>query len=107
MECIRFKSFVTGSLLGFADFYIDKWKAEIHGCKLYQKDGRRWIQLPSNEYQQGGETKYSPIIKFTQKEHWEAFVKQAKEAIDEYCIKNPQPEFNLSKEANSVYDTPF
>ena len=106
MKCIKFKSFPSGSLLGFADFYIDKWKAEIHGCRLYQKDGRRWVQLPSTEYQKDGETKYSPIIRFTQKEHWDEFVKRAKEAIDIYCRENPQPEMQLDSEPG-VFDTPF
>ena len=91
LECTRFKSFSKGYLLGFADIYVEKWGIEILGCKLFQKEGRRWLQLPSTEYEKDGETKYSPLFKFKDENHWKEFVKQAKDAVDEYCAKHSEP----------------
>ncbi len=86
IECIKFKSFSKGDLQGFADFYIPKWGVELCGCALFKKGGKRWIRLPSQEYQNNqGEKKYAPIVKFKEKSHEEQFLKQAKAAIDGWC----------------------
>jgi len=93
IECTRFKSFEKGYLQGFADFYIDKWGVEIQGCALYMKEGRRWLNLPGNEYMnKEGEKKYAPFLRFREKEHWNAFMESAKAAIDKWCAENPQSE---------------
>lgn len=89
IECIKFKSYEKGSLLGFADFFIEKWGIELYGCSLHMKDGKRWINLPSKPFKNElGEEKYSPYIRFRDKAHWEKFIDAAKGAIDEYCKKN-------------------
>ena len=85
IECIRYKGFESGALLGFADIRVHKWGVDIQGVKLYQKDGKRWIQLPSNEYEKDGEKKYSPFMKFIDAPHWEQFTTKVKEAIEAFC----------------------
>lgn len=105
IECIKFKSHVKGHLQGFADFYVEKWGAELTGCSLYMKDGRRWVNLPSKEYKNDlGETKYAPIIRFRKKEHFEAFVNACKKAIDEFCSKNQEPEQEYGVSPASSFD---
>ncbi len=108
IECIRFKSHVKGSLQGFADFYVEKWGCELTGCSLYMKDGRRWVNLPSKEYQnEQGETKYAPVIRFRKKEHFEAFVNACKKAIDDYCAKQPVEEKPKDQPFFDDSDCPF
>jgi len=110
IECTKFKSFQKGHLQGFADFYIDKWGVEITGCSLYMKDGRRWLNLPSNEYTNAeGEKKYAPFLRFREKKHWETFMEQAKSALDKWCAENNQPEeTNCTTESyNSEEEIPF
>lgn len=103
MECTRFFSFTKGSLLGFADIYIPKWDAEICGVRLYQKDGKRWVSVPGSDYDKGDGEKFSPFLKFRDKGNWEAFVKKAKDAIEEFCAKqapsalNKQPSYTDSE----------
>lgn len=87
VTCIKYKSFVKGSLLGFVSFYVDKWGVEINGCTLNQKDGKRWINFPSKEFEVEGEKKYQPLIKFKDKAHMDIFSEMAKKSIDEYCSK--------------------
>lgn len=86
IKCTKFRSYNSGTLQGFCDFFIEKWGVEITGCSLHMKEGRRWINLPSKEYQdEEGNTRYHAIIRFKNREHCEAFIERAKRALDEYC----------------------
>ena len=97
IECTKFKSFQKGTLQGFADFYIPKWGVELNGCTLHMKDGKRWINFPSKEFDDNGEKKFAPLFKFRNKKHWEAFIEEGKRAIEKYCAENhelPSDEYN-------------
>ena len=103
IECMRFQSVNKGSLLGYADFYIPKTGQEIYGCQLHQKDGRRWINLPSKEYTNDqGERKFSPCVRYRERSHMDAFSEACKKAIEKKCAeqahissKYPQEEEEL------------
>lgn len=84
IECINFKKHESGTLLGFADFYDSVRGQEIFGCTLHQKDARRWLNLPSREYMDGDIKKYVPIMRYREKEDYEKFISEAKEAIDNF-----------------------
>lgn len=87
IECLKYKTINKGSLLGYADLFVPKMGLEIFGCSLHQKDGRRWINLPSREYTDDkGEKKFFSIIRFRNKTHMEEFSKQAKEAIEKNAM---------------------
>jgi hypothetical protein len=89
IECLRFFSFEKENLLGFADLFVEKWGVEIRGCTLNIKEGKRWVNLPSNEYITPlGETKYSSIISFRDKKHYTTFCQEAKKAIDKWIEEN-------------------
>lgn len=88
IEVLKFRSHTKGALLGFADIFIDKTGMEIYGCTMYQKDGRRWVNLPQKEYEENGEKKYAPVVRFRNKAHQTAFQDQALDAIDEWCAQN-------------------
>jgi hypothetical protein len=93
IKCTNYKSYNKGSLLGFADLLITEWAGgiEIPGCKLFQKDGRRWLQLPSREYKDDeGNIKYAPLFHFRDKEVWQKFMEEAKRAVEEYCASNQE-----------------
>jgi len=88
IECIRFKSYEKGCLQGFADLYVEQWGVDIPGFTLYMKDGRRWINPPGSEYEAEGQRKFKAFFFFRDKAHWEAFSRQAKDAIDKWCSEN-------------------
>ncbi len=91
IECIRFKSHSKGALLGFADFRLPKMGIEIFGCSVHQKNGRRWVNLPSREYENElGEKKYASHVRFIEQAHYNAFGEQALKAIDKWCEENNQ-----------------
>lgn len=50
MECLRYKPVNKGCLLGFADLLVPIVKnVKIYGCAVFQKEGKRWVSLPSNK----------------------------------------------------------
>lgn len=106
IECMNFISYQKGSLLGFADIYVPKMDAEIYGISLYQKDGRRWVNMPSREYKdkETKETKYSSVFRLRKKENYEAFGEAVKKAIDAWCLENKKEE---SKEAPVEQEDPL
>jgi len=93
IACTNYKAFVKGALQGFADFYVPKWGAEIKGCSVYMKDGRKWVNMPSKEFDTPtGEKAFAPIIKMREQAHMTAFTKHALDAIDKWIKDNaPRP----------------
>lgn len=101
IECTEFRIHQSGALQGFANFRIEKMGIEIFGCGVFMKDGRRWLSLPSREYEdpQSGEKKYAPIMKFIENKHQEFFCKTALQVMDEWCEKQQQePESDPDEE---------
>ena len=94
IECMEFKSHESGALKGFANLRVPKMGIELFGCSLFMKEGRRWLSMPSREYNdpETGEKKYIPVLRFIEKAHLDAFCKAALHAIDEWCKSNAQPE---------------
>jgi len=89
IECVRFRSHEKGFLMGFATLFVEKWGIEIDGFTMWQKEGKRWINMPSNEYtdKETGEKKYKSVFHFKNKEHFTMFLEAARVAIDEYIAK--------------------
>jgi hypothetical protein len=51
IDCIRYKPVNKGSLLGFADIAVEGLPlVHIYGCGVFQKEGRRWVTMPSREW---------------------------------------------------------
>lgn len=88
IECLNYTPCVKGCLQGFASFYVDKWGVEIHGCTLNMKNGSRWVNFPSKEYEKDGQKKYQPLVRFKDKNLQNKFGELAKDAIDRYCMEN-------------------
>lgn len=90
IQCTSFKPVEGSYVKGFASIYIPKWGVEIFNISLFEKEGRRWINLPSREYEKDGEKKFLPLLRFREKEHAELFGEKVKQAIDKFLGTNPQ-----------------
>lgn len=83
IECTNYKPVNKGSLLGYADLLLIKSGMQIFGCSLHQKDGARWVNMPSREYtNEAGEKKYLSIVRFQDAEKMKAFSSEAMKAIE-------------------------
>lgn len=83
IECTNYKPVNKGTLLGYADFVMIKSGIEIYGCSVHQKDGKRWVNMPSREYTNAdGEKKFLSIVRFRDGERMKAFSTAALQAVD-------------------------
>jgi hypothetical protein len=48
MELMNFKTINKGCLLGKFDVKITEWGLTIRGCSYFEKEGKRWVGMPSN-----------------------------------------------------------
>lgn len=66
MEIENYKAINKGCLIGKFDIKIPEWgDLLIRECVLFEKDNKRWVALPSKEYQKDGSKKHFPLIKFS------------------------------------------
>ena len=67
------------SLRAFASANIGDFA--VHGITVYEKDGKRWVNMPQNSYTENGEKKYTDIFHPTTAESREQL---GKAVLDEY-----------------------
>jgi len=85
IEITKFRKFTKNTLQGFCNILLTNIGLEIRDATIHEKIGKRWVSLPAKPYQdEDGATKYSYIVKFTDKEKYEQFQSQALKALDEY-----------------------
>ena len=85
IEIKSFRKFEKNTLKGFLTIFMSNIGLEVRDATLHEKEGKRWIGFPAKPYQdEAGDTKYSYIIKFTDKAKWEQFQKATLEALDNH-----------------------
>lgn len=82
IKCIRYKPYSQGSLIGFADIFVSNWGLEIYGISYHEKDGKRWVNFPSKEYEKDGEKKHANFMRFPDSRQYTLFCEKVKEAIE-------------------------
>jgi hypothetical protein len=96
------------TLLGFATFRLTTIGLEIRDCPVHEKNGEKWLQMPSRPYQdQDGNTKYAYIIKFYEKERWHQFQASALKALDKYLDQKKLEQAWEGDEQGQEAETPF
>lgn len=90
MEVLKYRSVDKGNLLGFLNLKVTKWGVALNDLSVFQKNGHRWVNLPSRQYEQDGEKKFFPYISFETKEMKDAFSKKVLEALDEFSKVQPK-----------------
>jgi hypothetical protein len=62
-----------GALRGFFDVELPSG-IKLNGCTLLDKDGKRWIGLPSREWQKAdGSKSYAPIVEIPDRDARDKF----------------------------------
>lgn len=66
MEIQNYKSINKGCLIGKFDIEIKEWgELKICDCTVFEKDGKRWISLPSRQFEsKDGTKKHFSLVKF-------------------------------------------
>lgn len=60
---------------------------QIIGLKLFKNQKGSWINMPDREYEDNGERKWAPIVKFTSDEVKKAFLDKVMDALRTYAMQ--------------------
>lgn len=84
IEVVNYRTNIKGARLGHLSLRITPWKIEIRDITVFQKNGNRWLSMPSREYEKDGEKKYMPYVSFFEKIDNDNFQKSALNAMDKW-----------------------
>jgi DNA-binding cell septation regulator SpoVG len=87
-----FKAHSKNSLVGFADVTLVDVGLAIKGVGVHERDGSRWIALPSRSYTSGTEVKWTPVLDFDSKESRRRITDAILWALDEFTPSEPHRE---------------
>lgn len=91
MDITNYRPINKGCLQSCFDVTIPEWGMTIFGCCLFEKEGRKWIGMPSRQYQsKEGETKQMTCLSL-EKKYKERFDKACIEKISSGQIKVKEP----------------
>jgi DNA-binding cell septation regulator SpoVG len=62
------KRYSKNTLIAFIDFTLLEAGLSIKGASVHEKEGARWVSMPSRSYSDAAGTHWSPIIEFASKE---------------------------------------
>ncbi len=87
LEVTNYKPINKGALVGTFAVRIPSWNFFINDISLFQKEGRRWLSMPSRSYEKDGQTKYFSYCGLVNKESHERFQDAALKALDRWFIE--------------------
>ncbi len=62
------KRYSKNTLIAFIDFTLLEAGLSIKGASIHEKEGSRWVSMPSRSYSDAAGTHWAPIIEFASKE---------------------------------------
>jgi hypothetical protein len=85
---VDWKPYEKGCLRGFLSVNLAQ-TIRVNDLKLFDKNGSRWISLPTKEYtKRDGSKGYAPLVEFGSKEAEREFQEAALAALDRYHQEN-------------------
>jgi hypothetical protein len=75
-DAINWRLRESGALRGFFSLVLPSGMI-VHDCQLFEKGDRRWIGLPTKQYESGGERKFAALIEFSDRQTEDRFREQA------------------------------
>jgi hypothetical protein len=84
----RYKAIGKNTLIATADLEISAWHLRIRGAMLHEKNGKRWIQLPSREWLDAdGNRQFAVLIEFLDRAISDRFQTAALAAFDAAALQ--------------------
>lgn len=71
--CRRLIRVDKGSLIGFCDLEITRWRLVLHECTWATGKNGEFIGLPQKRYEKDGKTAYKALVEFSDKEAFRRF----------------------------------
>lgn len=88
IEILKYKAIGKGALIAsFSIKLVKNGNMIISNCTLFESNGKRWISLPSKEYEEEGKKKYVAYVYFEDKAINDRFKEAIMCAVTEYQKK--------------------
>lgn len=105
IEITKFELINKGPLISRFTCKMEKWGGLlIRECTLFDTGTKRWINLPSRQYEDSeGKKKYYPFLAYEERTMDDKLKEMIMRAIDEYMAKN----VTVRKEDDKVVNPEF
>ena len=91
IEILKFEMVNKGSLIARFNVKMHKWGGlVIKECCLLESNGKKWINLPSRQYEVDGKKKYSSYISYEDRAMDDKFKETIMNAVNELREKTPK-----------------
>lgn len=102
IEIMDYRPINKGYLLGVVNIKIKDWhNFIIRRIKVFDKQGNRWINMPSEEYEKDGKKQYFALNAFEDPKLQMSFQNKFFNALETYLSKT-QPQQNTQNSVESV-----
>lgn len=103
IEVQKFEMVSKGALVCRFNLKMHKWGGlVIRECSLFESGDKRWINLPSRQYEIEGKKKYASYLVFEDRNLDDAFKNAIIKAVDEYRSKLVVSTESVSEEEESL-----
>lgn len=93
IEITKFEMVNKGSLVARFNLKVTKWGGVvIRDCSLFESNGKRWVNMPSRQYEVEGKKKYAPYIFYEDRETNDKFHETVIQAVEEVRNKSAREE---------------
>lgn len=72
--------------------------------KFFSKEGRQWVQMPSKQYMDNGQTKYFPLVQFSDKKVESKIKEEITRLIAKEIEVSPQFKEHAKMQAENSFD---
>lgn len=79
------KRYSKNTLIAFIDFTLLEVGLSIKGASIHEKEGLRWVSLPSRSYTNAEGTHWAPVVEFASKEARSRINDAVLAAFEEYA----------------------
>lgn len=106
IEILKFEMINKGSLIAKFNIKMQKWGGLIiKDCVLFNANGKKWITLPSKQYESDGKKKYFSYLSYENIEMDRKFKEIILKSVEDYIEKNKTS--GPTNDLNSQIEFPF
>ena len=109
IEISKFELVNKGALIARFNCKMMKWGGlQIRECTLFESGSKRWINLPSRQYEDSeGKKKYYPFLAYEDRVMDDKFKESIMKAIDEHMHKLAQAQTEIKVREEPLGEFPF
>ena len=88
IEIIKFEMVRKGALIARFNLKMHKWGGLlIKECSYFESGDKKWINLPSRQYEVEGKKKYASYICYEDRDLDDKFKASIMKSVEEYIVK--------------------